>query len=102
MTTPSHIVIPLDHIDVRKVESLGALRIDLTEIIRKARAEALADIVAEAEAVIADGDAAEVCAPVPGEVGRSAVVAKRDALYDDPVSWINDYRAALAGGKGDA
>lgn len=49
----------------------------------------------EMAAVIAEGDIAEVAAPVPGEVGRSAVVSRRDALYEEPVEWLREYAAHM-------
>lgn len=58
-------------------------------------ARALREAADEMEAVIADGDVAEVAAFVPGEVGRGAAVARRDALYEEPHTWLRD-RAALA------
>lgn len=45
----------------------------------------------EMEGVIHDGDVAEVAAHVPGEVGRSAAVARRDALYEEPHVWLREY-----------
>lgn len=45
------------------------------------------------EGVIADGDVAEVAATVPGEVGRSTCIDRRDAIYDDPAGWVRNYAA---------
>lgn len=62
-------------------------------------AEPLTDVAAllaaadEMELVIADGDSAECAAPVEGEVGRSTVVGFRDALYEEPHTWLRQYAA---------
>lgn len=61
------------------------------------KAEALREAADEMEAVIADGDVAAVAAPVSGEVGRSAVVRKRDALYEEPHEWLREWAARVAG-----
>lgn len=49
----------------------------------------------EMSAVIAEGDSAEAAAPVPGEVGRSTVVGRGDALYEEPDTWLREYAARV-------
>ena len=61
------------------------------QALRETRVEALREAADEMESVIADGDLAEVAAHVPGEVGRSNVVAARDALYEEPHEWLRAY-----------
>lgn len=61
------------------------------QALREARVEALREAADEMEAVIADGDVAEVAAHAPGEVGRSNVIAARDALYEEPNEWLRAY-----------
>jgi len=56
--------------------------------VQEVREAALNAAAFEAECIIADGDAAEAAAPVPGERGRGAVVDRRDALYEDPAAWL--------------
>ena len=59
-------------------------------------AAVLREAADEAEAIIADGDVAEVAAPVPGEVGRGAAVDRRDRLYEEPHTWLRERADSLA------
>lgn len=59
--------------------------------------KALVAAADEMSAVIADGDVAEVAAPVEGEVGRAACVERRDFLLEDPVDWLRAYTVQLGG-----
>jgi hypothetical protein len=85
--------------DLRVVASIAIAHRAAAEAAARAdeRERALLAAADEMEAVIADGDVAEVAAPVAGEVGRSAVVARRNDLYEEPSEWLRQYaRAALA------
>lgn len=55
-----------------------------------ARREALLEAAEEIEAIENDALVAEVAAHVPGEVGRSAVIARRDEMYEDVAGWLRD------------
>ncbi len=50
----------------------------------------------EMEMVIAEGDCADLAAPVPGEVGRATVAARRNDLYEEPATWLREYAATFA------
>ena len=69
----------------------GALR----TFVRQEVEAALGAAADEMESVIANGDVAEVAAPVPGETGRASAVAKRDALYEEPHTWLRSRAAHL-------
>ena len=89
--TPEHYIVEAEH-----VEYLVGLVLALAEgRTEQAAVERAAD---EMGYVISEGDVAEVAAPVPGEVGRSAVVSRRDCLYEDPVEWLRTYAADQVGG----
>ena len=60
----------------------------LEALIRDVQAGTLLKAAEDMEAIIANGDVAEVAAPVEGEVGRAAAASKRDQLYEEPVEWI--------------
>jgi hypothetical protein len=53
-----------------------------------ARREALLEAADEVEAIENDALVAEVAAHVPGEVGRSAVIARRDEMYEEFAGWL--------------
>lgn len=65
--------------------------------VAEAGARALEKAADEMEFVIAEGDVAEVAAPVQGERGRDSVVARRDALYEEPHTWLRDRARDLGG-----
>lgn len=49
------------------------------------------------EAVILAGDLAESAGHVEGETGRAEVIAERDAIYEEPHTWLRQYAAAWGG-----
>jgi len=51
-------------------------------------ARALWEAADEAEAVRADADCAEACAPVSGEQGRTAVIERAADMHEEPWTWL--------------
>lgn len=91
--TPEHYIVEAENVEYLVVTVLG-LAAGRTE---QAAIERAADAM---ECVIANGDVAEVAAHVPGEVGRSACVERRDRLYEEPVEWLREYAATRVTSSG--
>lgn len=83
------------------IEDIEPVRESIRAALRRTRHllvnQISTDLGDEAAFIIANGDVAEVAAPsgVP-ETGRTESVAARDALLEDPVAWLREYRSPHA------
>lgn len=65
---------------------------------REAAAKAVRDAADRAEEIIISGDIAETAACPDCSTGVMQAIDARDALQDDPVTWLNTYAASIGAG----